>query len=308
MESEKSKAKKVKDYCGGDMLAAPAFSPVDDTAEYINLLANAIDIKDAGKSLPAKAQRRIKSLLLKEGSCAYEPISKMWFAGASAGGLDGDGDPLKIRLTSANGRTFVRRPIWGKDEPTAGGAYLFRALPLGGITFAEMVEQAVAFMHLCDVGAAQNLEAVKTPYIVTCKNTDIMLSIKQAVAQKQGGQAVLVVSDELGDSIKGLSIEVPFLADKFEEFRDHKRAELLTKLGVLTANTEKRERVQSAEVNAKIGEATDYIYLLIDNFNKQAESFGLPFEMRYNGSMEELYTEDVDDIEEDAQAGAQSDD
>lgn len=306
--AEKSLPQKVKDYCGGDCLAAPAFSPIDDAAEYLNLLANAIDITDGGESINAKTQRRIKSLLLKDGAAAYEPVTKMWFAGAPAGGVDGDGDPLRIRLTAANGRTFARRPIWGKDEPTAGGAYLFRALPLGGITFADMVGQAVAFMHLCDVGAAQNLEAVKTPYIVTCKNPEIALSIKQAVQGKQGGQAALIVSDELGEAIKGLSIEVPYLADKFEEFRDHKRAELLTKMGVLTANTEKRERVQSAEVNAKIGEATDYIYMMIDYFNKQAESYGLPFEMHYNGSMEELYTDDVDDIEEDAQAGAQNDD
>ena len=73
-------------------------------------------------------------------------------------------------------------------------------------------------------------------------------------------QAVLVVSPDLGDGLKAVNIGTEFLVDKFEEVRDTERDTLLNKLGILTANTDKRERVQSAEVNATIGQATDYIY------------------------------------------------
>ena len=52
--------------------------------------------------------------------------------------------------------------------------------------------------------------------------------------------------------------------------------------------------MQSAEVNASLGQASDYIYMLIDNFNKQCDSYGLPFKMDFNGSMEEIYLQDVD--------------
>ena len=82
-------------------------------------------------------------------------------------------------------------------------------------------------------------------------------------------------------------------------------------MGILTANTDKRERVQSAEVNAKLGEASDYIYLLIDNFNRQATSYGLPFRAVYNGSMEEIYEDGdetpVNDQEDDQKGGSQDD-
>ena len=32
--------------------------------------------------------------------------------------------------------------------------------------------------------------------------------------------------------------------------------------------------------------------MLIDTFNKQCEVYGLPFEMQFNGSMEEIYLSD----------------
>ena len=101
-------------------------------------------------------------------------------------------------------------------------------------------------------------------------------------------------STPLGDGLKAIDIGVNYLVDKFSEARDTERDVLLTKLGILTANTDKKERVQSAEVNASLGQASDYIYLLIDTFNKQCESYGIPYKMLFNGSMEEIYLKDVD--------------
>ena len=34
--------------------------------------------------------------------------------------------------------------------------------------------------------------------------------------------------------------------------------------------------------------------MLIDNFNKQCDSYGLPYKMLFNGSMEEIYLNDND--------------
>ena len=86
----------------------------------------------------------------------------------------------------------------------------------------------------------------------------------------------MVVSEELGEGLKAISVNTTYLVDKFEQARDAERDTLLNKLGILTSNVNKRERVQSAEVNATLGQATDYIYLLIDTFNKQCETYALP--------------------------------
>ena len=109
--------------------------------------------------------------------------------------------------------------------------------------------------------------------------------------------------------MKAINITTNYLVDKFTEARDHEENKLLNKLGILTANTAKKERVQSAEVNSTLNVSSDYIYLFIDTFNKQCETYGLPFEMVFNGSMEELYTDnaedditDVNDVEEKSDA------
>ena len=83
--------------------------------------------------------------------------------------------------------------------------------------------------------------------------------------------------------------ETPFLADKFNEMKKEYRNEFLSRLGIMTANTMKRERVQTAEVNAGMGEAVDLIYTVIDFWNKQAESYGLEkYKMTYNGVSEAI--------------------
>ena len=81
------------------------------------------------------------------------------------------------------------------------------------------------------------------------------------------------------------------------DLREGERDRLLKKLGIVTDIT-KGERVQTSEVNANVCQASDYIYMLIDTFNKQCEQFGLPFKMKANGTFEELYTEPDNEAEQ----------
>jgi hypothetical protein len=76
-----------------------------------------------------------------------------------------------------------------------------------------------------------------------------------------------------------------------EQYRTIIRDRLLNKLGIMSANINKRERVQVGEVNATVGQCVDYIYLWIDTFNAQMKDYGLPYRMELNGALEELYTE-----------------
>ena len=69
----------------------------------------------------------------------------------------------------------------------------------------------------------------------------------------------------------------------------------------MSANIDKKERVQVGEVNATTGQCVDYIYMIIDTFNKYCNYYNLPFKMSLNGSLEELYenpTEEKDNDED----------
>ena len=91
--------------------------------------------------------------------------------------------------------------------------------------------------------------------------------------------------------------ETPFVADKIQEQKKIIRNEFLTRIGILTANSSKRERVQTAEIEAGIGETVDLIYTVIDYWNKQNEQYGLPYTMEFNGTTEAYYAPKYDETE-----------
>ena len=259
--------------------------------EYFNLLMNAVKVVSAQgeASINYEEETFLKRGLFENGSMGYDKITKKWYYVYGLG-LNDDGDPTELCFVTANGKTFTRPAYYdNKDD----GAYKVDALPIN-MSMSQMIKATTDFMINCEMAMTQNLEACKTPYIVVCKNENLRLSFETAIQQKQTGQAVIVVNEDLGDGLKAIDIGVTYLVDRFAEARDTERDTLLTKLGILTANIDKKERVQSAEVNATLGQASDYIYMLIDNFNKQCDSYGLPYKMVFNGSMEEIYLNDND--------------
>ena len=259
--------------------------------EYFNLLMNAVKVVSAQgeASINYEEETFLKRGLFENGSMGYDKITKKWYYVYGLG-LNDDGDPTELCFVTANGKTFTRPAYYDNKED---GAYKVDALPIN-MSMSQMIKATTDFMINCEMAMKQNLEACKTPYIVVCKNENLRLSFETAIQQKQTGQAVIVVNEDLGDGLKAIDIGVTYLVDRFAEARDTERDTLLTKLGILTANIDKKERVQSAEVNATLGQASDYIYMLIDNFNKQCDSYGLPYKMVFNGSMEEIYLNDND--------------
>ena len=257
--------------------------------EYFNLLLNSVKIiiKSTKTPLNYETETFVKKGLFENGAMGYDKIVEKW-AYIYGEGLNEEGNPTNLIFVTANGKTWRRIAYYEND---VNGAYKINALPMS-MSMAKLIKETTDFMENCDVAMRQNLEACKTPYIVVCKNKELQLSVEQAIQQKQEGQAVIVVSEQLGDGLKAIDIGVNYLVDRFASARDMERDTLLNKLGIMTSNIYKKERVQSAEVNATLGQATDYIYLLIDTFNKQCETYGLDFEMQLNGALEEIYLND----------------
>jgi hypothetical protein len=290
--------KKIRDLNPAKLKPYGVYSRFD---EYFNLLLNSVKLRIKSTKQPFNyaLEHYIKYGLFDGGQMGYDKISKKR-ASCYGMGLNEEGNATSIVFVTANGKTWEREAYY---ENKADGAYIIKALPNATMTMSSLIKETTDFMTNCDVAMRQNLEACKTPYIVVCKNEELRLSFEQAIQQKQEGQAVVVVSEELGEGLKAINIGVNYLCDKFKEIRDEERNTLLNKIGIMTNTVEKRERVQSAEVNATIGQATDYIYLLIDTFNKQCETYGIDAEMVLNGSLEEIYIDG--DKQEADEKGAQ---
>ena len=278
--------KKIKDL--NPVFANRKYGVYSRFDEYFNLLLNAVNVVSTldGKveTLNFEEERFIKRGLFQNGAMGYDKITKQWYY-CYGQGLNDFGNPTSLVLVTANGKTFTRPASYEDKED---GAYRILAVP-NEMSMALLIKECTDFMENCDMAMRQNLEACKTPYAVVCKNKELSLSFEQAFEQKRNGQACVVVSEDLGDGLKAINITAQYLVDDFMKVRNHERDTLLTKLGILTANTDKAERVQGAEVYASVGEASDYVYLLIDTFNKQCEVYGMPYKMLFNGSLEEIY-------------------
>ena len=289
--AKKVDSKKIRDLNPASKKPYGVYSRFD---EYFNLLLNAvkINVKSTGEGVDYATEHYIKNGLFDGGAMGYDKITKKW-ASCYGEGLNEQGNPTQLIFVTANGKTWTREASYENKED---GAYLIKALPTATMTMSSLIKETTDFMTNCDIAMRQNLEACKTPYIVVCKDEDLRLSYEQAIQQKQQGQAVVIVSEQLGDAFKAVDIGVNYLVDKFKMIRDEERNTLLTKIGIMgNALENKKERVQSTEVNAYLGQATDYIYLLIDTFNKQCETYGLDYIMVLNGSLEEIYVDDEDD-------------
>ena len=205
-------------------------------------------------------------------------------------GLNEYWQPDTLTFIYPTRRGYTRKASY---EPSLTGAYLIQGYP-GNITLADIIRKATDIMQICDRVIVQNLEAIKTPQYILVKDEDTRLSVLQAIEERNAGEPVIVIDSTLGDVMKGIPNLTEFVVPQVYEYRENVRDRLLNKLATMTANINKKERVQVGEVNATVGQCEDYIYSLIDNVNAQFEAYDLPFKMRLNTSLEELYTLNAD--------------
>lgn len=251
--------------------------------EYKALLMNAVKIP----LLPAHIERFVKSCMIENNQVGFDRITKRW-AIAFGEGVNEYWLPTTITFFFPNNKKSYQRPAF--YEPADNGAYLIHALPTG-TSFFEIISATTNEMRECDISIRQNLKATRTPFVAVVKDENTRLSLLSAIEQKEEGKPAVITSADLAEGLKGVVFETPYIVDKVEQYRTIIRDRLLNKLGIMSANINKRERVQVGEVNATVGQCVDYIYLWIDTFNAQMKDYGLPYRMELNGALEELYTE-----------------
>ena len=96
-----------------------------------------------------------------------------------------------------------------------------------------------------------NLKAQKTPVLLE-GDKKIMLTLKQAYMQYDGNNPFIFgnKSFSLGDKINAIKTDAPYLIDKLELHKHEIWNECLTFLGIDNANTDKKERLITDEVES----------------------------------------------------------
>lgn len=277
-------AVKFRDLPKRDSAAEQAYNEFN---EFVALAINATKINCTDRAVKFGYQEEYlaKRNLILCNQVGYDKITNTW-AKCYGYGFNKYWNAENIQFVLPSPYKSFMRPAY--YEPDENGAYLLYGLPFN-ISFGQIIQWHTERMAAADKTIVQNLEAVKTPFICVVKDKDTRLSLQQAIQQRQQGEPVVIVDNNIVDGLKGVQTYTDFIVPQVFEYQTQIRDRLLNKLGTMSANINKRERVQVGEVNATVGQCEDFVYALIDNFNTQTAAYGLPFEMVLNTSLEELY-------------------
>jgi hypothetical protein len=95
-----------------------------------------------------------------------------------------------------------------------------------------------------------NIKAQKTPVLIRCDDKD-RLTMKNLYKDYEGNEPFILGGKALNlEGLKVLKTDAPFVADKVQNYKHEIWNEALTFFGVNNANSDKRERLITDEVNA----------------------------------------------------------
>lgn len=241
---------------------------------FLSLLHNAIEIENLPDDVPKRYFLRV---LFKCGKIGE------WnglYLKANGIGIDIYGLPTEYNLIGYNG--FIRT-VKAKD------AKILRLNDLA-IPIEPYLDYQCGLIVDIETAIRQNIEATRTMKLIECRDQASLLSIKNInEASRLGATAVFMTTAGMQDKVVVHDTGATFMCDQYMQLRKEFINETLNRLGVQTANTDKRERVQTAEVESTVGEVIDNIYVMVDTFNYDAEIAGLPLRMRVNSVVEDYY-------------------
>ena len=240
------------------------------------LFHNSVSVLNAG-DLP---KRYLLRVLLEHGGIAYDKETGLYLRYVR-GGIDVYGLPEWYNLIGYNGFT-----VWRKADEVV----ILRANDLK-YPLQEYLDQQIEKIVDFDMAIEQNLEAIKTMTVAEVQDQNTMLSMANEMDSRRIGATVVFQNKSamVGNEVKVQSTGAQYLVDKLLEARKEILNETLQAIGISVANTDKRERVQTSEVEASQGYGKDCIQALIDTFNYDAEQGGLAIRLKGNTSLIEAF-------------------
>jgi len=148
-------------------------------------------------------------------------------------------EPIKYTAYSHNYNT-----AYDRDECVLiRNNYLERPTDLTVILFATRLTTAERTIDT-------NIHAQKTPVLVSCDEKD-RLTVLNLYKQYEGNHPFILGAKSLNpDALKVLKTEAPFVALELQNYKHQIWNEALTFFGINNANSDKRERLITDEVNA----------------------------------------------------------
>lgn len=255
--------------------------------DYRNRLGLIFENSITFENLPTDLPKRYLTRVLREkGGIAYDKISGLYLPYVRMG-IDVYGLPTGYTLGGYDGTVFTRRA----DE-----VIILRTNP-HSVPVQQFLDIQIEKIVEFDMSIMQNLDAIKTMSVIDVPDIKTLNTLQNLDDSRRIGASVAFASSLATKSLNVFSTNAQFFIDKLNEARREIWNDTLAYLGVSTANVDKRERVQSAEIVATEGYSYDCLNILIDTFNYDAEIGGLPIRVRANTIMYQQLENEINNVE-----------
>lgn len=256
--------------------------------DFLNLLGNSVIIKGAPDDVP---ERWIKRLIFENGEFAYYNDMCLEISGNSGYFVYDEPTRFELRAPNREKTFFVNR----SDMAWIGANYLRKPI-------TDFLDMQVNKIVELEISMFQNLFASRSPDILGVKDKSVILSIMQAMQQKYIGMPAIYLDNGGldGENVKQIKLSAEFNVDKYIALTQQIVTETLAHYGILSATSDKKERVQVGELEATGDFAYDAIYSIIDYVNRDAEKQDCPIRLEFNGALDD-FTANRDLLPEDGE-------
>lgn len=251
---------------------------------------------------PTVDQRFLELTLFKDGQAIFFNDEDLGYLGlqttTNGGGFTVYRVPIKRRAYAVNG---YQLNLDNKNSVIVYNNYLRKNSYSGVKYFAKRLAN---IDRLIDI----NANAQKTPILVQGTETQRLTLLN--LYKEYDGNAPVIFGDKNLDinSLKALSTNAPYVADKLYDLKKNIWSDALTYLGINNVDT-KKERMLSSEVNLQQGDTTTSRYSRLEARREACDQinrmFGLDISVDYRT---EFIDEDGESIEQvDNETGGKAD-
>ena len=154
------------------------------------------------------------------------------------------------------------------------------------------VEMFAMRLYNIDRAIDVNVNAQKTPILVACDETE-RLTLLNLYKQYDGNEPVIFGTSAIRpDSLRAISTDAPYVADKLYQIKTQYWNEALTYLGISNVNFQKKERMVSDEVMRMMGGVIANRYSRLNARKKACKEinkmFNLNMDVRYRDDFREF--------------------
>lgn len=269
---------KIKEFDFEAILQETAF---EEEKRFKDLFFNQIVIDGLETDQP---ELYVKQKCFEYGYMIATQLNNKWYLVKQSGefGIDKFGYPISVNICFENG-TMIRGLKLGRD------AFIIRFTPTKNPLELWLRHMCYEIAR-CDLAIQNNLLYSSMGGIYETDASNVT-SMKAALKQAFAGDIAVFASKNIVDKLNVEKNQAIFYGDKFYALKEKLINEVYARLMGVSNTNDKKERTQSFDMN--VNEAIDNVYTFIDTFNADCEKYGIPFKMKLNGVIEELYNNAV---------------